>query len=919
MIKKSTLFQVALMLFVTATFSLSAMAQTILKGKVVGTDSGDELVGASVSIKGTAIGTTSDVNGNFSIGNLTAGRKTVVISYIGFEKIEKVMNLTSGMNDLGIISLIEDNNLLGEIVVVGVTDIAVQRKTPVALSNIKPIDIEEKVGNLEFPEIMKSTPSVYVTRTGGGYGDSRINVRGFDQRNLAIMINGQPVNDMENGAVYWSNWQGLQDVANGIQIQRGLGATSIAVPSVGGTINIVTKATDKEAGGNVKLGVGNDGYQKISASYNTGISENGWATSILLAGWQGDGYVDGTMGQGVNYFLGIGYEASPKSKFNFAFMGAGQWHHQRSAWLSIRDYENFGTPGEISRKFNSDWGLLNGEEYSFRRNFYNKPIASIDWDWDINSNLSLTTVLYGSWGRGGGTGPRGRNFEIYPFRNDLTGANDPNNRGGLEYRTAEGLIDFDGVVRNNRSGAGYDGPISTFQGQTVGSNGFRNDGVNSNVAIRRASMNSHNWYGGISKLRYETGNWTLGAGIDLRSYVGYHYRVVNDLLGLDGYYSTGNRNSNGIIVAQGVKANPIGNTGLNDRQKINYYNIGVVGWQGFNGLAEYNNGRVSAVIQGGVSNQSFQRKDYFVFPENDTDSDVANQLGGYFKGGANFNIDEKNNIFFNAGFIQRQPIFDVVFQNFGNTVTDNLDNEDIRSMELGYGYTSKKFNANVNLYRTSWANRFVSSGVQVNGVDGVANFSGITQLHSGIEIETTYRPMDNLRLRGMISVGNWVYDGDIESTVFDDNQQQVGKSTLFVDGVQVGDAAQTTAFFSADYNITRGLSADIGWNYYGNLYADFAPEDTEFLSVDNKGAVKLPNYNLMDAGLTYRINFKESSKAVKFRLNVNNLFDTMYIAESNTNIHASDNVADNYEGVNKENFVWFGFGRTWNLSASFVF
>ncbi|MDP5140598.1 MAG: TonB-dependent receptor, partial [Spirosomaceae bacterium] len=330
MIKRSTFIQIAFTLFVTASFTFSAMAQATLKGKVVATDSNEELVGATVSIKGTTVGTTTDVDGGFTLNNVGTGKKTIVFSYIGFERIEKIMTLESGVNDIGTVSLKEDNNLLGEIVVVGVTDIAVQRQTPVAISNIKPLDIEEKVGNLEFPEIMKSTPSVYVTRTGGGYGDSRINVRGFDQRNLAIMINGQPVNDMENGAVYWSNWQGLQDVANGIQIQRGLGATSIAVPSVGGTINIVTKATDKEAGGSLKLGVGNDGYQKISAAYNSGISDKGWATSILLAGWQGDGYVDGTKGQGVNYFFGVGYEASSKSKFNFAFMGAGQWHNQRS-------------------------------------------------------------------------------------------------------------------------------------------------------------------------------------------------------------------------------------------------------------------------------------------------------------------------------------------------------------------------------------------------------------------------------------------------------------------------------------------------------------------------------------------------------------------------------------------------------------
>ena len=34
----------------------------------------------------------------------------------------------------------------------------------------------------------------------------------FNQRNVAIMINGIPVNDMENGWVYWSNWDGVADV-----------------------------------------------------------------------------------------------------------------------------------------------------------------------------------------------------------------------------------------------------------------------------------------------------------------------------------------------------------------------------------------------------------------------------------------------------------------------------------------------------------------------------------------------------------------------------------------------------------------------------------------------------------------------------------------------------------------------------------
>src|SRR6056300_39936 len=145
-----------------------------------------------------------------------------------------------------------------------VIDVAKERVTPVAVSTITASDVALKVGNLEFPEIMNNTPGVYATKQGGGYGDSRISLRGFSQSNTAFLINGQPVNDMENGWVYWSNWQGLTDVTSSIQIQRGLGASRLAVPSVGGTVSIFTKAADRRAGGVFAQMLGNDGYTKTT-------------------------------------------------------------------------------------------------------------------------------------------------------------------------------------------------------------------------------------------------------------------------------------------------------------------------------------------------------------------------------------------------------------------------------------------------------------------------------------------------------------------------------------------------------------------------------------------------------------------------------------------------------------------------------
>ena len=104
-------------------------------------------------------------------------------------------------------------------------------------------------------------------------------------------------------------------------------------------------------------------------------------------------------------------------------------------------------------------------------------------------------------------------------------------------------------------------------------------------------MNSHNWVGAISNLEGQFGDFRTSIGVDLRSYKGFHYRTMNNLMGLDGYYSTGNKNSNGQIINTTIEASPFGSTGLNG-PKIDYYNVGNVGWAGLNGLVEYNSDNV---------------------------------------------------------------------------------------------------------------------------------------------------------------------------------------------------------------------------------------------------------------------------------------------------------------------------------------
>ncbi|WP_163274865.1 hypothetical protein, partial [Enterobacter hormaechei] len=79
----------------------------------------------------------------------------------------------------------------------------------------------------------------------------------FESRNIAVLVNGRPVNDMEGGTVYMSYWTGRSDVTSAMQVQRGLGSSKLAIASVGGTMNFLTRSADMKQGGVIRLGVGN--------------------------------------------------------------------------------------------------------------------------------------------------------------------------------------------------------------------------------------------------------------------------------------------------------------------------------------------------------------------------------------------------------------------------------------------------------------------------------------------------------------------------------------------------------------------------------------------------------------------------------------------------------------------------------------
>jgi hypothetical protein len=833
--------------FITAT----VLGQTKITGTIVD-ETNQPLPGASVLVKGTTNGTSTDFNGKFTL-QAKSNSGAIVISFIGYSSKEVVFS--SSKNSLTV-QLAPDAGSLDEIIVMS-SSFAIDRKTPVAVSTIKAADIERKLGSQEFPEVLKSTPGVYATKSGGGFGDGRINLRGFNSENVAVMINGVPVNDMENGRVYWSNWAGLSDVTAAMQVQRGLGASKVAVPSIGGTINILSKTSDIEKGGNVMASTGNDGYQKYGFTLSTGLMDNDIAATVSFARTTGEGYVDGTQFNGYNYFVNFTKNINDNHKLSFTTFGAPQRHGQRQNMSTIAAYRN----AESGNRFNPDWGYKDGQVTHIEDNFYHKSQTSLNHYWNISDVSSLSTAAYMSYGSGGGGGTAGTNRDLFGVR--LGGSDQP--------------VDLDNIVSINRA-----------------------NGALGSEAILRASRNDHEWFGVLSTFKTELADGLdLIAGVDWRSYTGKHFREVTDLLG--GQYYLDDENVN----------NP--NAALRVGEKMGYNNDGKVGWLGFFAQLEYGTDNFNAFVSTSVQRSTYQRIEYFLYDlSTDAGKDLATSekisLNGYsIKGGANFKLDDVQNVFANIGYFERPAAFNAVFNGYNNTkVNRDAENEKVFSMELGYGLRGEKFAANINLYRTQWKDRTFTRNVraQVTGAeDYTANLLGVDALHQGVEFDFTYKYSDKLNFTGMLSLGDWKWDNDlVDVPVFDENQSQVDTISLPIAGLRVSDAAQTTAALGMLYKFWDKTSVTLDYNYFTDLYARIDVLNYANAATRPDDSWKAPSYNTMDASLRHGFNLGEFDTTVTFR--VNNLFDTEYVADA---IDASDPL------------VFFGFGRTFSLSAKIKF
>lgn len=900
-----------------------AAPDIICTGLVVDEQS-EPLIGVAVTAKGTSASTVTDVDGKFKL-NVPSDARILVINYVGYKTLELPVS-----GDMEEVRLEPNTQMLNDVVVT--QSVGKTRETPVAMSTIDASTIEYKLGNQELMEVLKTTPGVYTRSEGGGFGDAKTRMRGFQSENIAMLINGIPVNDMEWGGVYMSNWANLADVASSIQTQRGLGATMLSTPSIGGTINITTRTIDAEKGGSIWYGMGNDGLNQMGIKFSTGLMKNGWAVTVLGARKWADGYVQGTAYDAYSWFVNVTKCFNDRHQLSLTGFGAPQWHDQRNynngltieGWQNVRDYMQGSSP----YRYNPTYGFRsNGQAYNSNHNFYHKPQIALNHIWQINESSSLSTSVYLSITSGGGRSGLGRT--VYnadgsqtSYSSSWYGASDGNLN--MQFRTPEGYYDYAAVERMNAAS---------------------NTGSNMIIANQ---LNSHETYGLISsykkRLDFKNGNrLNIIGGLDLRYYSGHHKTEIADLFG--GEYYIDNYNRNLVQAYNNAEHNRNDLDWVYEKlhvgDVVNRNYDGFICQEGVYGQAEYSllDRRLNVVLAGALNNNTYWRKDFYYYDAANSRSETKNFLGGTIKGGVNYNIDRHNNVFFNGGYISRAPFFSYgVFLSSQRSNITNPDplNEKVGSVEIGYGYHSPKLAVEVNGYYTKWMDRTMSKGDQIDPAiaqDGSNYYyftmSGVDARHIGVELNVKYKPFAWIDIDGMLSLGDWQWDSDATGYFYNQDGAPLSSlngtvasgilaedhlhATLEQKGVKVSGSAQTTASLGVTFRPFKGFRIGADWTVYARNYSDINLTSSNLQNgkVLKPGSPwRIPWGNQLDVNASY--SFKVSGLDATLYGNVNNLCDYHYVTQAQTAIGA----VGAWDNANR---VFYSFGRTYSVKLKINF
>lgn len=811
-------------LFSAILFSSYAVAQVgTISGKVLASDSQQPLAGLEITLEGSIYSATTQADGTFSISNVRSGNyllgiydRGVLLEEIPVEvREESVFDL--GQIEVDIVQADESRG-----------------SSPLPTIELDETDFESSDLEVQdYSGMLSASRDLFMSRAGFAFGQRRFRVRGYDSEYSTMMLNGIPMNDLENGRIFWSNWGGLNDVMRSRTSSVGLEPVEFAFTDIGGGTSIDTRASQQWEQTRVSYAASNRSYrQRLMVTHNTGLMPGDWAVSLSASRrWANEGFIEGTFYDAYSYFMSVDKKLSGGHSLNLNVFGAKSKRGRSGAGTQ----EVYDLSGD--NHYNSNWGYQDGEKRNTRIADSHRPTFILRHDWDVFNQTTITTSVAFQTGKYGTTAldwnnardPRPDYYRYLPsYIEDPQVAAEVADR----WRNNEDIrqINWEEFYFVNRRSETTIKDANGIPGNDV--TGNRSKYI---LEERRFDPTVYSFNSTVNSVLSNVVKLT--GGISYQRLINESYKEVEDLLGGDFYLDIDRfaerdfsdlesdklqsdlQNPNRLVTEGDIFGY---NYDINV-EKINAWVQGQFDFRRFNVFAGAQLSQSNYWREGHMQNGHF--------PDNSLgESEKLDFLNYSAKAGATYKISGRQYLYGSASYQTRAPIARNAFLSprTNHRVNPSLTDEKILSLEGGYQIRSPFIKGRLTAYYTEFKDQ-IDLIAFYNDIERAFGFYFLEQInttHQGIEAAAEVKVSPTLSVSGVAALGFYRYTSEpLASQVQDRNENLLfEEETIYINGFLVPGTPMTALSLGFSYNSPNYWFVNLDINYFDDLFIDFNPD-----------------------------------------------------------------------------------------------
>ncbi len=815
------------------------------------------------------------------------------------------------------------------IIAVSQTDTTLIKKEArnVPVVSISDAELENDEDMQDISGLLSSSNDIFVSTAGYTFGRARFRIRGLNTENTSVLINGISMNNIESGRVFWSVWGGLNDVTRNKDIKTGITSSKLCFGGIGGITNIITRASSYRKGMKLTYSSSNRSYKnRVMYSLSTGMMDNNWALTFSSSRrWANEGYIKGTFYNAYSFFLSLEKKFSDSHSFGLiAFTTPNERGKQGASTQEA--YDLAGT-----NFYNPYWGFQNGEVRNSRVSYYETPMVIGTHYWTIDNSSKLTSSVSYSYGIGGSTAldwghaedPRPDYYRNLPSFYEGDGDEYDYSRAISRWSTEAGRqVNWDYFYFANRKNLRTITNANGIEGNT-----FTGNEAKFRIEERR-NDHSHLGFNSIYNKNVNE-HFDISGGVNLSWFQGYHFKILNDLLGADFMVDIDKYSSDSTAMQSDLRTP---NRIITKGDRFGYdYTLNVNKYEVF-GQSEFTYNMIDFYIAASLSKTTFWRTGEMQngkFQDSslgDSEKQDFTDLG--LKGGITYKIDGRNFITANAAYITRAPYVRnaYVSPRTRDDIIKDLKSEKITSGDISYIFRAPFLKSRLTFYYAEFTDQTWVRGIFFDDIHVFGNYilTGLSTRNMGMELGLEAKASSTLTLTGVASLGQFIYSSNPNASISqDDNAELVLENqTIYFDKRPQGGMPQTAISLGAKYFSPKYWFAGISWNYYDETYLTMFPgrrtsEAVAGLDIDsplwNEILVqeKLPDKFTFDlfVGKSWKIN----KYYISASLSVNNLLD-------NKDIISNGYEQYRFTSEDVDKFppkYYYMYGRTYFLNVSF--